>query len=198
MGQAKQRGSQEQRISQAKAKTDALRPEKLVCGACKTAFTEFAAMDTRNMRGINAVFGGQCPACDESVMAFGGQPMTNNGEKPVRRRKEKKYMPHTSPYLPNPINLPGGVVARIELDPMPKPDAAGKYPLNSPNTDIQVSLFRNDELIERRCWDTLICGADAVTLADGSTLDADDLYELDDSGWEEMSNFGMIPTVWAG
>jgi hypothetical protein len=74
MGQAKQRGSQEQRISQAKAKFDALRPEKLVCGACKTAFTEFEALDTRNMRGINAVFGGQCPACDESVMAFSGQP----------------------------------------------------------------------------------------------------------------------------
>jgi hypothetical protein len=74
MGQAKQRGSQEQRIAQAKAKINALRPEKLVCGACKTAFTEFVSMDTRNMRDINAVFGGQCPACGESVMAFSGQP----------------------------------------------------------------------------------------------------------------------------
>jgi hypothetical protein len=73
------------------------------------------------------------------------------------------------------------------------------YPLNPPNTDIQVSLFRNGKFIEQRRWDTLICGRDAaVELADGSTLDADDLYELDSAGWEEMGNFGMISTVWAG
>ncbi len=34
MGQAKQRGTKEQPVAQAKAKVDALRPEKLVCGAC--------------------------------------------------------------------------------------------------------------------------------------------------------------------
>lgn len=72
MGQAKQRGTQEQRIAQAKAKTDALRPEKLVCGACKTAFTDFDAMDTRNLKGIRAAFGGICPSCGETVLAFSG------------------------------------------------------------------------------------------------------------------------------
>ncbi|ELA01469.1 hypothetical protein D769_00030 [Cupriavidus sp. HMR-1] len=107
-------------------------------------------------------------------------------------------MTNSKTFLPKSIDLPGGVVARIELVPMPKPDAAGRYPLNPPGTDIQVSLFRNDQLIERRRWDTLICGSDAVTLADGSTLDADDLYELDSAGWEELGNFGMIPTAWAG
>ncbi|MCX4151749.1 MULTISPECIES: hypothetical protein [Paraburkholderia] len=73
MGQAKQRGTQEQRIAQAQAKIEALRPEKLVCGACKTAFTDFDSMDTRNMRGINAAFGGHCPACGETVLAFSGE-----------------------------------------------------------------------------------------------------------------------------
>ncbi|MEX3937495.1 hypothetical protein AB4Y32_38175 [Paraburkholderia phymatum] len=73
MGQAKQRGTKEQRIAQAKAKTDALRPEKLVCGACKTAFTDFDAMDTRNMRSIGAAFGGICPSCSETVLAFSGE-----------------------------------------------------------------------------------------------------------------------------
>jgi hypothetical protein len=49
MGQAKQRGTQEQRITQAKARIDALRPENLVCGACKTDFTEFASMALERM-----------------------------------------------------------------------------------------------------------------------------------------------------
>lgn len=101
-------------------------------------------------------------------------------------------------FLPKAISLPSGVVAKIELIPMPKPDAAGQYLLNPPNTEIQVSLFRNDKLIERRRWDTLISGSDVATLADGSVLDADDLYELDSAGWEVMGDFGMIPTVFAG
>lgn len=72
MGQAKQRGTKEQRIAQAQAKVNALRPEKLVCGACKTAFTDFDAMDTRGMQGIHAAFGGICPSCGETVLAFSG------------------------------------------------------------------------------------------------------------------------------
>ncbi|KUZ02888.1 hypothetical protein WS50_18970 [Burkholderia territorii] len=73
MGQAKLRGTKEQRIAQAQAKIGALRPEKLVCGACKTAFTDFDAMDTRNMTGIRAAFGGICPSCGETVLAFSGE-----------------------------------------------------------------------------------------------------------------------------
>ncbi|CAG9169931.1 hypothetical protein [Cupriavidus pinatubonensis] len=74
MGQAKQRGTKEQRIAQAKERLAALRPETLVCGSCQTAFSEFEAMDTRGMRGIDAVFAGQCPSCGESVIAFKGEP----------------------------------------------------------------------------------------------------------------------------
>ncbi|MCM3609527.1 hypothetical protein M4D49_29055 [Cupriavidus pauculus] len=74
MGQAKQRGTKEQRIAQAKEKLAALRPETLVCGACQTAFSEFEAMDTRGMRGIDAAFAGQCPSCRETVIAFKGEP----------------------------------------------------------------------------------------------------------------------------
>lgn len=67
MGQARQR------VAQARAKIDALRPEKLVCGACKTAFTDIDAMDARNMQGIHAAFGGICPPCGETVLAFSGE-----------------------------------------------------------------------------------------------------------------------------
>ena len=73
MGQAKQRGTQEQRVAHAKSKIDALRPEKLVCGACKTAFTDFESLDTRNMQGIHGIFGGICPSCGETVLAFSGE-----------------------------------------------------------------------------------------------------------------------------
>lgn len=78
---------------------------------------------------------------------------------------------------------------------MPQADDQGQY---QPclNTDIQVSLFRNDQLIERRQWDTLVCGAAAVTLVDGSTLDGGDLKELDSTGWDQMAGFGMVPAVW--
>lgn len=73
MGQAKQRGSKDQRVAQAKAKIDALRPEKLVCGACKTSFTDFESISTRHMPGIHAAFGGICPSCEETVLAFSGE-----------------------------------------------------------------------------------------------------------------------------
>lgn len=72
MGQAKQRGTKEQRVAQAQAKLAALRPETLVCGSCKTAFTDFEALDTRGLAGIDAAFGGPCPTCGESVVAFKG------------------------------------------------------------------------------------------------------------------------------
>lgn len=73
MGQAKQRGTQESRIAQAREKIEALRPGKLVCGACKTAFTDFGVIDTRQMPGIHAAFGGVCPSCGETVLAFSGE-----------------------------------------------------------------------------------------------------------------------------
>ena len=70
VGQAKQRGTKEQRVAQAHAKLAALRPETLVCGSCKTAFAEFEALGTRGLAGIDAAFGGPCPTCGESVVAF--------------------------------------------------------------------------------------------------------------------------------
>jgi len=73
MGQAKQRGTQAQRISQAKAKMDAVRPKKLVCGACKATLTDFDTLDTRNLPGILAAFSGTCPSCGETVLAFSGE-----------------------------------------------------------------------------------------------------------------------------
>jgi len=74
MGEAKRRGSQAARAEQARAKLAALRPAQLVCGACKTAFGTFDAIDAPNLRGIDAVFGGQCPNCGNDVLVFKGEP----------------------------------------------------------------------------------------------------------------------------
>lgn len=72
MGQAKLRGRLEDRMVQAKSKVDSLRPEKLVCNHCKTEFTEFEAMDSRGLRGIDAVFAGNCPNCCFTTFAYSG------------------------------------------------------------------------------------------------------------------------------
>ncbi|QET05578.1 MULTISPECIES: hypothetical protein [Cupriavidus] len=73
MGEAKRRGTPEERAQQAQARVDALRPQQLVCGACKTAFKEFEALEAPGLRGIDAIFGGQCPNCGNDVLVFKGE-----------------------------------------------------------------------------------------------------------------------------
>jgi DNA-directed RNA polymerase subunit RPC12/RpoP len=63
MGEAKKRGTPEERAEQAKTRLDSLRPSQLVCGECRTAFTEF-----------EAIFGGSCPNCGNDVLVFKGEP----------------------------------------------------------------------------------------------------------------------------
>jgi hypothetical protein len=71
MGQAKNRGTQEQRASEAKEKIEALKPAFIVCNACKAEVTNIHAMDTRGMNGIQAVFSGLC-TCDNVTYAMLG------------------------------------------------------------------------------------------------------------------------------
>ena len=72
MGQAKRRGTTEQRIAQALERMNALRPTNLVCGKCQATVNQFDALDSGGLPGIEAVFGGQCPQCGESVIAAKG------------------------------------------------------------------------------------------------------------------------------
>lgn len=74
MGEAKKRGTPQQRAEAARARNEALRPAQLVCGACKTAFTNFDMLPAPGLRGIDAVFGGQCPNCGNDVVVFKGKP----------------------------------------------------------------------------------------------------------------------------
>lgn len=72
MGQAKNRGSQAERIAQAQAKIAATRPEKLVCNGCGADVTSINPVDTRGLRGIEAIWVGQC-ACGQTTFAASGE-----------------------------------------------------------------------------------------------------------------------------
>jgi hypothetical protein len=73
MGQAKQRGSLEQRIAQAHAKIEATRPEKLVCNSCGADVTAINPVSTRGLRGLESIWVGQCE-CGHTTFAASGEP----------------------------------------------------------------------------------------------------------------------------
>lgn len=73
MGQAKNRGTLEQRAAEAKAKIEALKPASIICNECKADVTDIHTMDTRGMSGIQAVFAGICE-CGSTTHAMLGDP----------------------------------------------------------------------------------------------------------------------------
>jgi hypothetical protein len=73
MGQAKQRGSQADRITAAQAKIEATRPEKLVCNGCHADVTSIHSVSTRGLRGVEAIWVGQCD-CGQTTFAASGEP----------------------------------------------------------------------------------------------------------------------------
>jgi hypothetical protein len=73
MGQAKNRGNKDQRIAQAQAKIEATRPEKLVCNGCGGDVTSIHPVSTRGLRGIDAIWVGQCD-CGQTTFAASGEP----------------------------------------------------------------------------------------------------------------------------
>lgn len=74
MGQAKQRGTAEQRAEQAKQRIEALKPDVIVCNDCETETHDIAVLDTRGMRGLEAAFAGICPKCQAVTYAYRGAP----------------------------------------------------------------------------------------------------------------------------
>lgn len=74
MGQAKQRGTLEQRRAQAQDRIEALKPEKLLCNECDGETTDIQVLDSRGIPGVEAVFGGQCPKCHGNILAVRGSP----------------------------------------------------------------------------------------------------------------------------
>lgn len=73
MGQAKLRGSRDQRVAQAMEKIEAGRPEKLVCNSCGADVTQINPVSTRGLRGLEAIWVGQCD-CGHTTFAASGEP----------------------------------------------------------------------------------------------------------------------------
>jgi hypothetical protein len=73
MGQAKLRGSQAERVAQAEAKIAAKRPEILRCNGCAAEVTQINPVSTRGLRGIEAIWVGQC-TCGQTTFAASGDP----------------------------------------------------------------------------------------------------------------------------
>lgn len=73
MGQAKNRGTLEQRVAQAQAKIIANKPEKLVCNGCGADVTQINPVSTRGLRGLEAIWVGQCD-CGQTTFAASGEP----------------------------------------------------------------------------------------------------------------------------
>ncbi len=74
MGQAKKRGTLEQRRAQAQDRIEALKPERLLCNECDGQTTDIMVLDSRGIPGVDAVFGGQCPKCHGNILAVRGTP----------------------------------------------------------------------------------------------------------------------------
>lgn len=73
MGQAKKRGSQSDRIEQAKALADKKKPATIICNHCKSGITEIQVLDSRGMDGITGAYAGIC-ACGQTTLAMQGDP----------------------------------------------------------------------------------------------------------------------------
>ena len=73
MGQAKQRGTQAERVAQAHAKLLESRPEKLVCNSCGADVTRINPVSTRGLRGLESIWVGQCD-CGHTTFAASGEP----------------------------------------------------------------------------------------------------------------------------
>ena len=71
MGQAKQRGSKDDRVSQSIARTEAIKPKEIVCNNCKTEIKDVHVMDSRGMTGINGAYAGMC-GCGHTTWAMTG------------------------------------------------------------------------------------------------------------------------------
>jgi hypothetical protein len=73
MGQAKRRGSTEERAALAIALIDSIKPKFIVCNNCEAEIADVHVMDSRGMIGITGAFAGIC-SCGHTTWAMAGDP----------------------------------------------------------------------------------------------------------------------------
>jgi len=73
MGQAKIRGTPEQRKEAAIERQLSLRPKYIICNNCKLELTDMHPMDIAGISGIDAAFAAHCPSCNHDTFAIKGE-----------------------------------------------------------------------------------------------------------------------------
>ncbi len=73
MGQAKIRGTLEQRKQAALEKQLSLRPKYIQCNNCQAQLSDMQPMDISGIPGIQAAFAAHCPHCDHDTYAIKGE-----------------------------------------------------------------------------------------------------------------------------
>jgi hypothetical protein len=74
MGQAKNRGTFEERAAASKASTRALFPESVTCNHCKQQISEIEPMDVRGIPGMRLAGGAICSSCTYTTWILDGTP----------------------------------------------------------------------------------------------------------------------------
>lgn len=74
MGQAKLKGTFEQRQAQAIAKSRAQFPSSIKCNNCGEDLTEIQPMDVRNMPGMRLAGAAICASCTQTTWILDGTP----------------------------------------------------------------------------------------------------------------------------
>ena len=74
MGQAKLRGTTQERITNAIKIKKAQIPTKIECNNCGTEIFEIKSLDSRSLIGITGVYAGHCPNCKCQTIGMIGNP----------------------------------------------------------------------------------------------------------------------------
>lgn len=72
MGEAKRRGTQEQREISALAAMRAQFPATVTCNNCQADLSDITPMDVRGMSGMRLAGGAHCPACQNDTWVLDG------------------------------------------------------------------------------------------------------------------------------
>lgn len=72
MGQARNRGSRDDRVAEAIRLDARPRPPVIHCNACRAELPDVEALDTQALKGIELAFRAHCAACDQDTWAVRG------------------------------------------------------------------------------------------------------------------------------
>jgi hypothetical protein len=73
MGQAKNRGTEAERIAAALRANAHAKPPSITCNGCKAVLPDAERLDTQGLRGIELAFKSHCSACDQDTWAVRGE-----------------------------------------------------------------------------------------------------------------------------